>query len=217
MFSSHFIINISVFSHLIPLSVGIYFYNKMDTSLKIISFLVFFHLCLEFISELFIIVFKSNFYVFSVLNFVDLVVLSYVLLSDLKSKPKVKLIIAFALVFFCIMFFEQTLINKKILVLNVISGVYAGLVELILSLLLFYNLVKNITAQGITSKPSFWIASGLLFNCCFSILFNIYFQSFYTKEQDFMLVSALIRAIGIIIANILFTFAFLTKAKSHHK
>lgn len=217
MFSSYFIINISIFSHLIPPSVGIYFYNKMDTSLKLTSLLVFFHLCFEFISKIFIIIFKSNFYLFPIVNFIDLVVLSYILLTDLKSKPKIKLITAFAMVFLGIVFFEQTLIDKKILVLNVISGVYAGLVELILSLLLFYTLVKNITSQGITSKPSFWIASGLLFNCCFSILFYIYFQSFYTNEQDFLTVCILIKVIGILMSNILYTFAILTKAKSHHK
>lgn len=199
----------SVYGHLVPIILGAYLFKKLDNYLKLLFFIVVFHQLFEGFSLIFIELYQSNLILVPFYNLIDLTAFVVLIFMRFNIKRKILTNLLFILGYIICLLFDEYLLSQSKIQLHAFSGIYTCLVLIILVLFLFYQFLLHIAIEGITTKPDFWIGSGILFYSAFSILFYLFFQHFIKFDINYLTLSISIRAIGIIIANALFSMAFL--------
>lgn len=203
----------SVYGHLVPIILGTYLFKKLDNHLKLLFFIVVFHQLFEGFSLLFAELYQSNLILLPFYNLIDLTAFVMLIYMRFDIKRKIFGTIMFILGYLICIVFDEYLLSQSKIQLHAFSGIYTCLVLIILVLFLFYQFLLKITIEGITTKPDFWIGSGILFYSSFSILLYLFFQHFVKLDENYLTLSISIRAIGIIISNVLFSIAFIVVKK----
>ncbi|MCF8429437.1 MAG: hypothetical protein K9G64_04830 [Bacteroidia bacterium] len=202
---------LSIYGHLVPIFLGIYWFKTLNIYLKILLAVLVFHQVFEGISLLFIYLYQSNLVLVPFYNLIDLTAFTYILLLRLASKKIIRTIGIIDTIFILLVIMDEYFLHYSKIILHANSGIYACLVLMVLVLVMFYRFLLQITVDGITSKPDFWMGTGILIYSSFGILFYIYFQHFIKIDKEFLNFSITIRAIGNIMANALFLVTFYTQ------
>lgn len=202
---------ISIYGHLVPIILGIYWFKKLTVYLKLLLAVLVFHQVFEGICLLFIYLFQSNLVLVPFYNLIDLTAFTYLLFLRLGSKKIIRSIIIIDTIFVLLVILDEYFLHYSKIILHANSGIYTCLVLMVLVLTLFYRFLLQITVDGITSKPDFWMGTGILIYSSFGILFYIYFQHLIIMDSEFLGFSITIKAIGNIMANALFLVSFYTQ------
>jgi hypothetical protein len=205
------IYSLSIYGHLVPIILGMYWFKTLNIYLKLLLAVLVFHQVFEGICLLFIYLFQSNLLLVPFYNLIDLTAFSYILLLRLGAKRIIRTIVIIDTIFVLLVIMDEYFLHYSKIILHANSGIYACLVLMVLVLVMFYRFLLQITVDGITSKPDFWMGTGILIYSSFGILFYIYFQHFIKIDKEFLNFSITIKAIGNIMANALFLVAFYTQ------
>jgi len=205
------IYSLSIYGHLVPIFLGMYWFKTLNIYLKLLLAVLVFHQVFEGICLLFIYLFQSNLLLVPFYNLIDLTAFTYILLLRLGAKRIIRTIVIIDTIFVLLVIMDEYFLHYSKIILHANSGIYACLVLMVLVLVMFYRFLLHITVDGITSKPDFWMGTGILIYSSFGILFYIYFQHFIKIDKEFLNFSITIKAIGNIMANALFLVAFYTQ------
>jgi hypothetical protein len=205
------IYSLSIYGHLVPIFLGMYWFKTLNIYLKLLLGVLVFHQIFEGISLLFIYLYQSNLVLVPFYNLIDLTAFTYLLLLRLGAKSIIRTIVIIDGFFVLLVIMDEYFLHHSKIILHANSGIYACLVLMVLVLTLFYRFLLQITVEGITSKPDFWMGTGILVYSSFGILFYIYFQHLIIMDSEFLGFSITIKAIGNIMANALFLVSFYTQ------
>lgn len=198
------LIYISTFSVAIPFIAGVIKFKSLNKQLRLFSLFLLITLIKESVCAYFFMNSANNMPIYVSMQVLVYLIYLYLYYHEFYNQNTRKLIKFLSTIIILIYFIDLLFINK-LYKINIFTTTFGGIFLTLLSLLYFYNLIKNLEHQNLLKVPMFWLSSSVLFyNVGTIILFSLY-DVYYKLPHEININLWTINSVLNILQNILIT------------
>jgi len=166
------IATILLYAFVIPLIISVFKFKHLSKELKVLSYYLYLSAISEITAQILASYFSNNLPVFHVYTIAEFFLLGYI--YHLILKDNLKNLVLYIIAGFTIFSIINSLFIQKITEFNTYARTVENILLILLSIIYFYTVLKDLKIKRLSKEPMIWINMGVLFYFSCSLFLFIF-------------------------------------------